>query len=320
MRENQRYFKEAATSDTTGFFIIDDSVLEKAGKPKHMEGLGYHYSHSKGRAIYGHCVVSSHYRYGNVSFPYDFEMYRQEKETKKSKVPFTTKIGIAKEFIKTFEPFSSERVYVLTDSWYTSKDILTAAKTRKFEVLGGIKSNRTFRLQENGQKHKLSAYARNARNASYDEIVVNDVAYLVRRINCWIEGAGNVTILISKRKRDRSKCYILSTDTSLTAIEIIQYYSHRWDIETGYLYCKDRLGLGHYQMRNMKAIIKYCALIFSAFCYLEALRLQNNQVSIGQSRRCFKLKRRRDFVDQVAALVRRGVPIGNIYKELNIAA
>ena len=127
-------------------------------------------------------------------------------------------------------------------------------------------------------------------------------------------------ILISNRKKDRSKCFILSTDTSLSNEDIIRYYGYRWDIETGYLYCKDRLGLGHYQMRNMKAIEKYCALIFSAFCYLEALRLQNNQLSIGQSRRCFKLRRKREFVDRVAYLVRRGLPINKIYKELNIAA
>jgi SRSO17 transposase len=320
MNENRRYFKSIAPTATIGFFIIDDSVLEKDGKPKHMEGLGWHYSHSKGKTVCGHCIVSSHYRYGDISFPYNFKTYRTESEAKKSKIQFKTKIDIARELIEGFKPFSNEKVYVLIDSWYTSKEILVSAKAKGCEVIGGLKSNRTFKLRENGPKHSLSAYARNARNASFDEITIDGVAYLVRRIECWISGAGNVAILISKRKKDGSRCFILSTDTSLSNEDIIRYYGNRWDIETGYLYCKDRLGMGHYQMRKMKAIEKYCALIFSAFCYLEALRLHNNQTSIGQSRRCFKLRRRREFVDRVASLVRRGMPLKKIYEELNIAA
>lgn len=320
MNENRHYCKGIAAYSNIGFYIIDDSVLEKEGRPKHMEGLGWHYSHSKTKTICGHCMVSSQYRYSNISFPYDFEMYRTEKESRKAATKFRTKIDIAKEFIEEFEPFSDEKVYILIDSWYTSKEILASANTKGYKVIGGLKSNRTFKLREKGPKHSLSAYARNLRNASFDEIIVDGVAYLVRRIDCWISGADQVVILISKRKKDGSRCFILSTDTSLSNEEIIRYYGYRWDIETGYLYCKDRLGLGHYQMRNMKAIEKYCALIFSAFCYLEALRLQNNQTSIGQSRRCFKLRRRREFVDKVASLVRRGMPMKKIYKELNIAA
>ncbi len=210
MNANREYCKGVVSYSGIGFYIIDDPVLEKTGKPKYMEGFGWHYSHS--------------------------------------------------------------------------------------------------------------AYAKNLRNASFDEILVGGAAYLVRRIDCWISGAGNVVILISKRKKDGSRCFILSTDTSLGNEDIIRYYGYRWDIETGYLYCKDRLGLGHYQMRKMKAIEKYCALMFSAFCYLEALRLQNDQASIGQSRRCFKLRRRREFADKVASLARRGMPLKKIYKELNIAA
>jgi hypothetical protein len=157
MSENRHYFKRVANYSKIGFYIIDDSALEKAGKPKHMEGLGWHYSHSKAKTICGHCIVSSQYRYGNISFPYDFEMYRTKAESRRTE--FRTKIDIAKEFIDTFEPFSDEKVYVLIDSWYTSKEILASANAKGYKVIGGLKSNRTFNLRENGPKHSLSAYA-----------------------------------------------------------------------------------------------------------------------------------------------------------------
>ncbi|HPC43022.1 MAG TPA: hypothetical protein PLD91_19055, partial [Spirochaetota bacterium] len=46
MNANREYCKGVVSYSGIGFYIIDDSVLEKAGKPKHMEGLGWHYSHS----------------------------------------------------------------------------------------------------------------------------------------------------------------------------------------------------------------------------------------------------------------------------------
>lgn len=314
------YFKSIAKKTDVSFYIMDDTVLEKAGRPKHIEGLGWHYSHSKGRVIYGHSMVSSQYRVGSVSFPYDFRFYRNQKEALKNKVEFKTKQDIARQFIEDFKPFFDEKVYVLLDSWYTSKEIIKAAKDRQFDIIGGIKGNRIFKLHENGQKHRVSTYAKNVRNTSFEEIDLDGGAFLVKRVECYIPEVGKAVILISKRKKDRSKCFILSTDTSLSNEEILRYYSYRWDIETGYLYCKDRLGLGHYQMRKMKAIEKFCALVFSAFCYLEALRFQNNESSIGQSRWYFRLRKKQHYVERIARLARDGLPLKKIYEELNLVA
>jgi len=320
MHAQRQYFSDMIKPADVGFYIIDDTVLEKPGKPKHMKGLGWHFSHSKGRAVYGHCMVSSHYRIGNTSFPYEFEFYRSEKVACRERVAFKSKIDIAKEFIGRFMPFSEEKVYVLLDSWYTSKDVIGEARERDFHIIGGLKGNRIFKLREHGKKHKLSIYARNSRNASFEEISVNGAAFLVKRVECWLPDIGQVVILISKRKKDGSRSFILSTDMALSNGEILRYYSYRWDIETGYLYCKDRLGLGHYQMRSMKAIEKYCAIVFAAFCYLESMRVLSDMSSIGQSRWQFKMKRKRQYVDRIVKLARRGVPMNKIYKELNIAA
>jgi len=79
VKRNVGYFKEVAKPSPVGFLIYDDSILEKRAKPKKMEGLGWHYSHTKGKTICGHCLVSSHYRYGDISFPYNFEVYYTEK-------------------------------------------------------------------------------------------------------------------------------------------------------------------------------------------------------------------------------------------------
>jgi hypothetical protein len=320
MEAQRRYFHSNVKPVSESFYIIDDSVLEKAGKPKHIEGLGWHYSHSRGRVIHGHSIVSSHYRVGTVSFPYDFAFYRSEQEAWKERLEFKTKLDIARDFIERFVPFFNEKVYILIDSWYTSKEILATAKSRNYEVIGGLKGNRIFKLQEHGSKHKISTYARNLRNASYEEVKLGDTAFLVKRVECWLPKVGKGVILISKRKKDGARCFILSTDMALSNEEILRYYSYRWDIETGYLYCKDRLGLGQYQMRKMKAIEKFCAIVFAAFCYLEAMRASSNLSSIGQSRWRFRNHRKREYVDRIIKLARKGVSVQKIYEELNLAA
>lgn len=42
------YFKSVAQKADVGFYIIDGTVLEKVGRSKHMEGLAWHYFHTRG--------------------------------------------------------------------------------------------------------------------------------------------------------------------------------------------------------------------------------------------------------------------------------
>ncbi len=146
-------------------------MIEKQGKPKKIEGLGWHYSHSKGRTVYGHCLATSHYRRGDVSFPYDFRFYLNERErvASESGKVFKTKPDIACELIEKFESFRDEKIYCLVDSWYTSEKVVKAAKSREFELIGALKSNRVFQFTEHGKKHKLSTYVKNLRNTSFEE-------------------------------------------------------------------------------------------------------------------------------------------------------
>lgn len=320
LKQNRDYFKGITNKCKTGFFIIDDTVIEKQGKPKKIEGLGWHYSYSKGRIVYGHCMVTSHYRVGNISFPCDFQFYLNKEVADKSGDIFKTKPDIACELIEKFESFRGEKIYCLTDSWYTSEKVVKAVRTREFELIGSLKSNRVFQFMEHGKKHKLSTYVKNLRNSSFEEITLKGEAFRVRRIEVWLKGIGKVVILISKRIKDGSKMFILSTDMDLSNEEILRYYSYRWDIEVGYLYCKDRLGMGQYQMRKLKAIGKYCALVFAAYTLLESLRVSNNEKSLGQSRQYFKIMKKREYVDQVIILYQKGVLKRDIYKKLKLVA
>jgi hypothetical protein len=312
--------KLTAGKSSVGILSIDDTMVEKRTMTKKMEGLIFHYSHTKGRNTYGHCIVSSHYRLGTISIPCDFDFYLNEKEASKVETLFKTKIEIAEELIDRFEPFGNEKVYVAMDSWYTSEKLIKAILAREFHCIGAVKMNRVFRLSEYGEKHKLSRYVSNLKNSSFETMVLNGEAYLVRRKDVFMNGIGQVTLVITKRKKDRSIRCVLSTDMDMSTESILKIYGYRWDIEVGYLYLKDRLGMGHYQMRRLKAIKKYCALVIIAYGLLEILRVANKEKSVGQSRKIFSIMKKRSVVDQIIDMNRRGVSKREIYKKLNLVA
>ncbi len=51
------FLEQQAKPESTGFLIIDDTVSPKP-KAKKIEGLDYHFSHTEGKNIWSHCVVT----------------------------------------------------------------------------------------------------------------------------------------------------------------------------------------------------------------------------------------------------------------------
>ena len=142
----------------------------------------------------------------------------------------------------------------------------------------------------------------------------------ISTLHLWWARRPLITLVIIKRLKDGSMRSIISTDRNLSTSDILKIYSYRWDIEVGYLYLKDRLGIGHYQMRKLEAIKKYCALVFAAYCLLEILRITDNQKNIGKSRKIFTIMKKRTYADTVIELSKKGVPKQEIYKRLKLTA
>ncbi len=61
----------------TGYLVIDDTVVKKTGKK--MAGLGWHYSHTEGRTIWGHCYVTALYVIAGFAYPVQVLLYQSQK-------------------------------------------------------------------------------------------------------------------------------------------------------------------------------------------------------------------------------------------------
>jgi IS4 transposase len=75
-----------------------------------------------------------------------------------------------------------------------------------------------------------------------------------------------------KEKRKKTS-YLVSTNLHLSALDIVKYYAKRWKIEQMIKDLKQRLGFGHYQVRNPQAIQRHVALALLSYCILILMKI-----------------------------------------------
>ncbi|HSW36161.1 MAG TPA: transposase [Candidatus Limnocylindrales bacterium] len=124
----------------TGYLVIDDTVVKKTGKK--MAGLGWHYCHSEGRKVWGHCYVTALYVIAGFAYPVQTLLYQQRATCDTQGIKFCSKLELAASIIRSFQPVPGTRTVVLFDSWYSSEAVIKAALSRGFKVACALKSNR----------------------------------------------------------------------------------------------------------------------------------------------------------------------------------
>ncbi|MCI1696792.1 transposase [Aneurinibacillus aneurinilyticus] len=69
------------------FLILDDTQCKKERSTVKMEGLDFHYSHSEGKSIWSHSLVTAHVVTGDLSVAWDFRSYFQKEGRLNSSKP-----------------------------------------------------------------------------------------------------------------------------------------------------------------------------------------------------------------------------------------
>ena len=89
-------------------------------------------------------------------------------------------------------------------------------------------------------------------------------SHLVRTKMCPID----VRLLVIRKRPKPSKPYryflVFTTDLTLEIPQILQYYQHRWQIETAFRDAKQHFGFSGYQVKSRKSINRFVQLSFIA--------------------------------------------------------
>lgn len=246
------------------FLIVDDTQSKKNRSTKRMEGLDNHFAHSDGKTVWSHCIVTAHIVSEDHSFAWDFRSYFRESYCQREGIPFKNKNDLAIELINSYPSSDDEQVYVLVDSWYTSKKLIEACYIKGFHLIGGLRANR--KIYPNGIGVKISDFASTfIEETDLHSVTVDGHSYKIYSDEGNLNDTEYAKVLLSwENEFDSNKTpfCLLSTDSSLNLVTILRYYNVRWNIETGYRYFKELLGFDEYQLLSRKGIERFWCIEF----------------------------------------------------------
>ncbi len=255
--------------------IFDDSVLQKKGK--YIERISRVWDHVTGRCVLGFKLLAAVYWDGTSCIPVDFSMHRER--GKKKNMPFgLKKKAMKKQFRKCRDHSSSaqERVketdmskiasmiamikralkkklkvdYVLMDSWFTCWEVTSLIVKRKgLHLIGMYKGAKT----KFGYGNKSLTYSQ-IRNELGKYVRCRKLGYYYKQ--AIVEWNGKqVRLFFSKQGKNGKWKTFLTTDTSLSFIEMVKIYQLRWSIEVFFKEGKQLFGLGKCQSNDFDAQI-----------------------------------------------------------------
>ena len=71
-----------------------------------------------------------------------------------------------------------------------------------------------------------------------------------------MKNIGMVRLVVLRERWNSKTCtFLVSNNTDLNGLKVLEYYKKRWVIEVFYRDCKQHLGMGEYQVRRFDAVV-----------------------------------------------------------------
>lgn len=263
---------------------LDDTTYGKTGKK--ISGCGIHHDHSAkqnaSRWIYGHCrvliglLIKHHGRWACLPMGQgNYVPAKERKEKTKKKDWHKTKNGIAARLVCFAVRLFDLPVLAVCDSWFGNSSLLRELR----KMLGAENVHMLSRLRISSVLYDMPGKKKNpgrGRPRKYgkrlphvrtladnmkDEARTEKVFIYGRERNCTF----SELICMSKAWKCQVKIVfvyrangtvfpLITSDLTLTAAQMIEYYAARWKIESGFKELKHEIGALDSQCRNENAV------------------------------------------------------------------
>lgn len=282
------------------FFVVDDTITSVSGKL--IEFASYVYDHTKGKCVLGFQKLVLGIFNGSHLIPISNHICTSKKKPDaKSKAKKYKKIPKS-ERIHPESPGALERAAidqtkldkvismlrqalkkgftastVLFDSWFCFNSFI-------IKIVESLKLHLICQLKNMPRTNK---YLYRGKNYSLNELF----SYYAKPRLRWIKkhqfkrsviivglpGSDVQLKIVFVQNEGEEKWHAFAgTDTTLSAITILENYSQRWSIEVFFKNCKQYLNLGKEQMSNLDSIIACDALVFMRYIFLTYLAYLEN--------------------------------------------
>ena len=191
------------------------------------------------------------------------------------------------------------KLYILADSWYWCKQLALICRNYGYHMISQLKSNSVVWVK--GERTPVTKLA--SRTSAFREVSVflygKNKTLKIAKFIAVVKGLGTVAVVVVKEKRKKIR-YLVSTNFLLPALEIVKFYAHRWKIEQMIKDLKQRLGLGDYQVRNLRAIQRHVTLVLLSYFTLILLKIlqwiKDKSISLDLSIRFLALQVRKQIL------------------------
>jgi len=304
---------------TPVFLIIDDSLVEKTGKK--IEGVSWHQSHISKRSELGHVWVTGQLVVAGYSYAVEWLLYRRQSECEQAGVAFLSKPKLAQMIVSQFDPLPETITYVLTDSWYSSQDMLKVCEKRGFKYIGAVRPNRKFKV--GGHTQQARTWVQTIANSAFARVKVKGAHYKTWSALGTLSSGHQVKILFNRRIGQKKWHFLISTDLDLSVHTLLRFYLTRWEVENFYRAAKQNFGWGDYQMRNLVAIQRHVLLVMVAHAFIEFQRFDaalsanpKAHPTLGSLQRSLRRTVHRATIQRVFELANAGFDLDSIYLRL----
>ena len=271
-----RIIKEAIipldSEERVNVLTIDDSMFER-NRSKKVELLAKAYDHAKHAYKFGFRMLTLGWSDGCTFLPVNSILLSSEnKKNRINEANIVDKrtVGYKRrqlsmekgttamlELLKAAKTAAIPAKYVLFDSWFSSPSTLHSVKEIGYDVIGMVKKTPKMFFRYNSEDMSLiSIYNKNKKRRGR---------------------------LRNRNKRKEYLC-LISTDTSLSAEEIIRIYGKRWDTEVFFKVCKSYLNLSkECNSLSYDAMTAHTAVVFTRYMMLSLeSREANDTRSLGE--------------------------------------
>ena len=279
------------TDEATTKVLIADDTLYSRDRSKRVELLARVHDHNTGRYMRGFRMLTLGWSDGNSFIPMMLSMLSSAKEEnrlapmrdgidmrtngyKRRQESMRKSTDVLVDMVALAMAAGTTARYLLFDSWFAFPATIRRIHALGMHTICMLKDTGNIKYELNGWPLTLKELYGNVRKRCGRAKVLAEVLVTIG----LDEQGKSVTakIVFVRDRRSKNWLALLSTDTTLSAEEIIKLYGRRWDIEVFFKMAKSFLKLAkEFQGRSFDALVAHSTLVCCRYIMLALAKRTN---------------------------------------------
>lgn len=257
-----------------GVITIDDSIVEKPYTDEN-ELICWHYDHAQARMVKGINFITALYTVDEVSLPVTYRLVSKTETyiDKRGKPKRRSAVTKNEHFRTMLQNCVQNRIpfrYVLNDIWFASAENMRYIKDELGkEFIMGLKSNRKIALsrqeKQQGRYHRLEQL--DLPEDTVTVIYLEQVPFPLHLLRQRCTNADGSTAVR----------YLVTSDSSLTANQLLTIYQKRWKVEEYHRSLKQNACVAKSPTRTPTTQTNHFVAALWTFTKLEMLKMRTRK-------------------------------------------